>query len=422
MDALLGPAGLSTSEALEILRLSLPPAPRDVAWWSDMDYPLAGAQLMDLSLRGVVETDLHSVTRMGRAHLPPSLAALLDRPAPIEPVIEAILGRIGHVRAEILAALHARGRLEAGPAPLSWGFSQARPRLRDLGEAVALRAAIRALVEGEELPSPEQATLVSVLHASGRMGDLLALPSPETWQARHAARIEAIHRMELLGRGVSATLTRVRDRLRAYVLRPEGGPKTALRPGARWEWRAFWPSGARPRLPPALDLAGEARPGDEETNVDTYLFVHGKRDNIKLRGGGLKVKPVIEAFDEFCAFGPSLRLDFPARTQRLSGIFARFNDIHAKLRGREELLAALVAAGYHPGVIEVRKTRRQYRAILGVKVELARLTVGDREFLSLSMESRYLTALRVLSRHVEAEGAVVGGYAEFLEQVAQGGG
>lgn len=57
-----------------------------------------------------------------------------------------------------------------------------------------------------------------------------------------------------------------------------------------------------------------------------------------------------------------------------------------------------------------------------MKVELARLTVGEREFLSLSLESRYLTALRVLSRHVEAEGAVVGGYAEFLEQVAQGRG
>ncbi|HEV7457035.1 MAG TPA: GPP34 family phosphoprotein [Roseococcus sp.] len=422
MDALLGPAGLSTAEALEILRLSLPPVPRDVVWWSDLDYPLAAAQLMDLSLRGEVDTDLHSVTRMGRGSLPPFLTPLLDGPAPIEPVIEAILGRIGDVRAEILAALQTRGYLEAGRAPLPWGFCQARPQLRDLRAPAALRATIRALVEGDDLPSPEQAALVSVLHASGRMADILALPAPETWQARHAARIEAIGRMELLGRGVSATLARLRERLRAYVLWPEGRPRAAPRPGARWEWRAFWPAGARPFLPTALDLAGAARPGDEETEADTYLFVHGKRDNIKLRGGGLKVKPVIEAFDEFCAFGPSLRLAFPARAQRLSGIFARFNDVHAKLRDREQLLAALVAAGYRPGVVEVRKTRRQYRAILGVKAELARITVGDREFLSLSLESRYLTALRVLSRHVEADGAVVAGYAEFLERVAPGRG
>ncbi|MCK9914356.1 hypothetical protein MXD81_34895 [Microbacteriaceae bacterium K1510] len=80
--------------------------------------------------------------------------------------------------------------------------------------------------------------------------------------------------------------------------------------------------------------------------LDVYLFVYGKRDNIKFRGKGLKVKPIVEAFDEFSAFAPSEKISFPAKASVLSTVFPRFNEIQAKLGSREELLAALSATGY----------------------------------------------------------------------------
>ncbi len=423
MDSPPGLEGLPIAEALELLRLSMPEAPHSIGWWSDMDYSLAGAHLIDLSFQGQVDTDVRSATRLqaGASSEAPSPAlALLEREggtAPLEVVLEEIVGRIGDLRAAIGAALQARGIMRRAPQIVAWAFVRQRVEDSDPRPAAALRAALLALIEGDDLPSPQEAALISVLHASGSIAELLDVPSPRKWQARHAARIEAIHRMDLVGQTVAAAIGRMRERLRAYVL-GSGGSSKLTRPGAAWEWRAFWPAEGSVSLPAALDLLGSKDRAPEEANTDIYLFVHGKRDNIKLRGKGLKVKPVLEAFDQFSAFGPSGRVEFPAQAQALSGIFPRFNEVRVKLRTREEMISALSVTGYRPGMVTVRKVRRQYRAILGVKVELAQIEVNGRMFGSMSLESRFLAALRVLSRQVAVGPGIVGGYAEFLERVA----
>jgi hypothetical protein len=381
-----------------------------------MDHALAGAHLVDLSFQGAVDTDVRNVIR-APIHTPRHAAspalALLDAQggvAPLDATVEAIVARIGDLRAAILEALQARGFLSCEAEPVIWGFLQQRVT----AEAGALRHMLTALIEGEELPSPEEAALVSLLHAAGMTAEMLAMP--RSWPARHKARIEALHRMDLVGQGVSATISVMRDRLRVYLLR--SGAKGPA--GATWEWRCFWPGDAATPLPAALDLLSSGDEGREEQEADVYLFVRGKRDNIKFRGKGLKVKPVIEAFDEFCAFGPSDKVNFPLRAEALSGAFPRFNEVQVKLRTREDMLQALAASGYRPGVVRVSKRRRQYRALLGVKIELAQIEVKGRLFQSLSLESRFLTALRVLSRNVAIGPGVVGGYAEFLERLTMG--
>jgi hypothetical protein len=420
----LGPQGLSIAEALEWLRLSMPPARRCLRWWSDMDYPLAGAHLVDLSFQGVVDTDLHSVIRAPlhtSRHAKSTMLTLLeaqDGVAPLDVAIEAIVSRIGDLRAAIRETLQAKGIVRRETEPLIWGFVQLRTSPGAAPKAAGLRAALTGLIEGEELPSPEEAALISLLHASGMIAEMLGVPKPRAWLARHETRIAAIHRMDLVGQTVSATVTAMRARLAAYLLRPEAGMKGHA--GAGWEWRCFWPGEASIALPPPLDLAGKGVEEPEEAAADTYLFLHGKRDNIKFRGKGLKVKPVIEAFDEFSAFGSSRKVAFPVRAERLMEIFPRFNEIEVKLRTREDMLAALSASGYRPGVVTVQKARREYRAILGVKIELARLEVQGRVFHSLSLESRFLTALRVLCRNVPVGDGIVAGYAAFLERMALG--
>lgn len=425
MSSLLGRKGLSIAGALEVLRLSMPAGQRSVGWWSDMDYALAGAHLIDLSFEGEVDTDIRSVTRTStraRRVLPATLQTLeqLGGTAPLDIVLEDIVSRIGDLRAAILTALQARKALRCSQQKIAWGFTQQQVEDGGSSMAAALRSALLGLIESDELPSPEEAALISVLHASGMIADVLGAAPARAWLGRHEARIHAIHRMDLVGQTVATAIGGMRKRLHAYVLDAAAKGK-AVRPGALWEWRAFWPADRAALLPDALDLIGRGDDGLEETNADVYLFLHGKRDNIKFRGKGLKVKPVIEAFDAYCAFGPSGKVDFPARAETLSGIFPRFNEVQVKLRTREDMLSALAATGYRPGVIEVSKTRRQYRAIMGVKIELAVIEVQGRMYHSLSLESRFLTALRVLSRNVATGGAIVGSYGEFLERVTAGG-
>lgn len=423
-----GAHGLSIAEAFELLRLSMPAAPRSVGWWSDMDYALAGAHLIDLSVEGEIDTDISSVTRAGHrgAGQAPSVAleALAQHggTAPLDGILEETVSRIGDLRAAILATLRVRNSLRSAHAEIVWGFSQQQAD-GAASAAASLRAALVGLIESDELPSPEDAALISVLHASGMIADVLGLASPRDWLGRHEMRIHAIHRMDLVGQTVSAAVAVMRRRLHAYVLGSHAAAKgRASRPAAVWEWRAFWPAGEAVVLPDALDLAGRGGDGLEEEDADVYLFLHGKRDNIKFRGKGLKVKPVIEAFDAYCAFGPSVKVDFPAEAEALSGIFPRFNEVQVRLRTREDMLAALCATGYRPGVLAVRKRRRHYRAILGVRIELARIEVEGRMFHSLCLESSFLTALRVLSRNVATRRAIVGSYGEFLEAVADGRG
>lgn len=426
--SVLEPKGLMVAEAFELLRLSMPPAARSVGWWADMDYALAGAHLIDLSLQGLVDTDITTIKRTGAGSWKDAHSVALDAldrlggTAPLDVVLEDVVSRIGDLRSAILSALQIRTSLRVMEEKIVWGFAQQAVDVARAGGVETLNAALIALVEGDELPLPEDAALVSVLHASGVIAHVLGIASPRTWLERHEKRIHALHRMDLIGQSVSAAITAMRQRLHAYVLGSGATPKgREVRRGTLWEWRAFWPAGRRVVLPAALDLMGQGDAGLEEKNMDVYLFLHGKRDNIKLRGKGLKLKPVIEAFDAYCAFGPSAKIDLPARAEAFADVFPRFNEVQVKLRTREDLMAALSANGYRPGVIEVRKTRRKYRAIWGVKIELALIEVNGRTFHSLSLESRFLTALRVLSRNVGTANAIVGSYGEFLERVSAGG-
>lgn len=422
------PKGLMVAEAFELLRLSMSPAARSVGWWADMDYALAGAHLIDLSLQGLVDTDIRTIKRTGARRGKEANSVALDAldrlggTAPLDVVLEDVVSCIGNLRSAILASLQIRTSLRAAEDKIVWGFVQQAVDVARVGEVEAVSAALIGLVEGDELPLPADAALVSVLHASGVIAHVLGIASPRTWLERHEKRILALHRMDLVGQSVSVAIAAMRRRLHAYVLGSGATPKRwDVRRGTLWEWRAFWPAGRRVILPAVLDLLGQGDAVIEEKNMDVYLFVHGKRDNIKLRGKGLKLKPVIEAFDAYCAFGPSAKIDLPARADAFAEVFPRFIEVQVKLRTREDLMAALSANGYRPGVIEVRKTRRACRAIWGVKIELALIEVNGRTFHSLSLESRFLTALRVLSRNIRTANAIVGNYGEFLERVSAGG-
>ncbi len=435
------PDGFSIAEAFTLLSLATPRGKGSLASWSDADFALGGAHLMDLSFQNRIDGDVDTVFALqpddsdgGAPPLALKVLARLGGKADLAVVLNEVVGRIGELRTETLASLVAKGALKQRSQKILWGFVQARIGDPSSADVAHVRNALVGLIETDDLPDPEQAALISLLHACGMTGAVLGGADPEAWLNRHEARVDLIRRMDLVGRGVAQALVVMRERLGTYLLASGETPKKAAAPHKRksaaasppayvrskttWEWRAFWPALDAVEIPLSFGHVKSRMDDAEEKNLDVYLFVHGKRDNIKFRGEGLKVKPIVEAFDEFSAFAPSEKISFPTKASVLSSIFPRFNEVHAKLGSREELLAALSATGYRPSVIEVVKTRREYPGVFGVHVELASIWVNQRKFHSISLESRYLTALRVLARGIPIGNGIVGGYGEFLERIA----
>jgi hypothetical protein len=244
-------------------------------------------------------------------------------------------------------------------------------------------------------------------------------------------RLEAIRRLDLVGHAVAETVSRLRRRLGTYLLdsgqnEPAPSERTKAkiplvsytRSKVTWEWRVFWPEGEAVALPPSWEGFGVQADSEEELLEDDYLFVHGKKDNIKLRGSGLKIKRVVEACDDFIAFDSSMKFRFPEKTAQLSNIFPRLYEVKAELNSRTEFIDVLSATGYQPRVLMVSKARRVQSMVFGVQIEFSRVCVQGRIFNSISLESRYLTALRILARNVPIGTGQVAGYSEFLECIA----
>lgn len=431
---------LSVAEAFVLLTLEWPVRIDPLIAWSDADTGLVGALLIDLSLSGLVDSDLKILTVVERASsLEPAQAfayATLQRVGqamPLDVALNVLIDRAGDLRMACLASLESKKICLTTSHQLNWDFQQLSISQSRKAEASKLRRALAALVESDELPLPQEASLISLLNVCEIIGPLLGGKSYQYWLLTHQPRIDLIGRMELVSGTLIRAVREMRLRLRTYLLDASEEP---VAPGTNenasvnasggglyqrttttWEWRAFWPKGEPVLLPVSwleitsnLDLV-------EETNEDRYLFVHGKRDNLKIRGKNLKIKPVLEAFDDFIAFGPSAKFDFPEKALLLSSVFPRLFEVRGKLRSVEELLQVLTATGYQPGMVTVSKVRQGVSMMFGVQVEFARIELLGKVYHSISLESPYLTPLRILARKIAVARADVAGYSDFLEHM-----
>lgn len=136
-----------------------------------------------------------------------------------------------------------------------------------------------------------------------------------------------------------------------------------------------------------------------------------------VRGKGLKIKPVLEAFDEFIAFGPSAKFRFPEKPFLLAAFLPRIYEVRCKICGIDELLQIMSAVGYQPSIITVSKKRQGSSMMFGVQIEFARIQINGQFYHSISLESSYLTALRILARNISVGSGRVAGYSEFLEHI-----
>ncbi len=429
---------LSVAEAFALLSLEWPVTIDPLIAWSDADFGLVGAVLIDLSLAGCVDSDLKHLTLLDeKPNLDPvqvmALAALrrLGNTVPLDIALNALADRVGDLRAAGRASLAAKNICLTTSTPLNWDFRQLTISQSRKDEVAKLRQSLLGLIESDELPDPKEAALVALLHGCEIIGPVLGGKSWQHWLLAYGARIDIIRRMELVGHAVVTAVTEMRLRLRTYLLDAgqdqsmtatndkAGASKEGLyqRSTTTWEWRAVWPDGQIVELPVSWAEITQNADATEETNDDQYLFVHGKQDNIKIRGKNLKIKPVLEAFDEFIAFGPSIKFRFPEKALLLSTIFPRLFEVRGKLRSVNELLQVMTATGYQPGKITVSKVRQGVSMMFGVQVEFARIQVLDKVYHSISLESPYLTPLRILARRIAVGKGQVAGYSDFLDHI-----
>lgn len=123
--------GFSIAEAFTLLSLAVPKGDGSLASWSDVDFALAGAHLMDLSFQDRIDSDLDTVFAIQKSDLedgalPLALKVLnrLGGKATLAVMLNEVVSRIGVLRSETLASLVIKKVLKVRSQKIFWGFVQ----------------------------------------------------------------------------------------------------------------------------------------------------------------------------------------------------------------------------------------------------------------------------------------------------------
>lgn len=212
------PADVSLIEELLLLTLEDSGGEFDSVPEIYLNCGMAGAALMDLSLRGRLDSDLSGVfvvdpTPTGDAILDRVLAAFAHEPQQL-PAREWI-SRLAHdapeMREAALASLCARGILRQKDQAFLWVLKERRYPVVEGQERTEAKKRILGLLYNDDIPTPEDVSLTSLAEACFIFERIL---SPKEL-ARIKPRIRQIARMDLIGGEIAETAHRVNLEMRA---------------------------------------------------------------------------------------------------------------------------------------------------------------------------------------------------------------
>lgn len=175
-------------------------------------YPLAGAVLMDLSLRGKIDSDLERLIVIDRT---PTGEALLDGPlaeiaAEQDPHgamfwIERLAGRADEIEAQGLQRLTERGIVRCQEKRILWMFETRRyPTIDDREEKEVKRRLLDILLS-DELPSPRDVVLICLVDACDLLPRILS-----TREVEHVApRVAQLRKLDVLGQAMTEAMQRL---------------------------------------------------------------------------------------------------------------------------------------------------------------------------------------------------------------------
>ena len=176
------------------------------------EHALAGAVLMDLALQNRIDTDLQDlfVIRPDPTG-DPVLDLVLERigtdgqTRPTRHWVQVIGGMGGEIREAALARLVAKGVLRCEQQRFLWVFSSRRYPTLDGAGRKEVKARLRELLLGDDVPDPRDVVLVSLLSACRLFGEIF----DEAEVAKAQPRIRAIARMDLIGQAITAIIREI---------------------------------------------------------------------------------------------------------------------------------------------------------------------------------------------------------------------
>lgn len=178
-----------------------------------LGYPLAGAVLMDLALRGKIDADLEKVEVIDSS---PTGEPLLDGPleriaSESEPFsarewIGRLLPEAEAVEEGALSRLVERGVLRREEKRVLWVFKERRYPMVDDTEEKEVKRRLVDLLLSDEIPSPRDVALIALVDACDLLGTVLSAREVE----RVGPRVEQIRKLDLIGQAMTAAVQNLR--------------------------------------------------------------------------------------------------------------------------------------------------------------------------------------------------------------------
>jgi len=181
---------------------------------STLDCTLAGAVLMDLSLRHRIDNDLHDLfvtdaSPTGSPVLDPALAILARSPVltpkPIAAWLRDLSASSDDLRERALRQLEALGILRREDTKILWVFGSRRYPLLHQKEQREVKLRVLGVILRDDIPEPHDIMLVTLAHACGLFHHILN--DHELTAA--SARIDQVARMDLIGQAVAKAVAEI---------------------------------------------------------------------------------------------------------------------------------------------------------------------------------------------------------------------
>lgn len=193
-------------------------------YYEEFKYALAGAVLMDLALRGKIDTDLEKLsvadaTPTGEKILDGFLKEISDTSEEMNTFywVSEIAKSGAEIRDMALGSLVERGILRVEEKKILWVIGVRRYPTVDDTQEKEVRRRLTDLLNTDEIPTPHDVVLVSLADTF----DLFPHIIGEYETKKLAPRIEQISKLDLIGQSVSHVLKRLREiKADSYVLHP----------------------------------------------------------------------------------------------------------------------------------------------------------------------------------------------------------
>jgi hypothetical protein len=186
-----------------------------------LDQALAGAALLELAFQNRIDTDLKHLTlvdqkSLGDNLLDPILKEIVDAKDKKDAKYwVGVLSSDGdRLRDAALQKLVSHGILKKEEKKILWVIPGRRYPMIDDKEEREVRARIRAVIEGGEIPSPRDVVLISLASSC----QLLRSVFSDVELLQHSQRIAQVSKMDLIGQAVSKSVAEVQEAVMRAVV------------------------------------------------------------------------------------------------------------------------------------------------------------------------------------------------------------